>query len=70
VDSFKAFNQEADAIDSHISSCRRLLPQFDQHLNPEELVSVLLILFLFVADVRGKKARVFVPGKPLQPSLK
>ena len=37
VDSYKAFTQEADAIDSHISSCRRLLPQFDQHLSPEEL---------------------------------
>lgn len=37
MDSYKAFTQEADAIDSHISSCRRLLPQFDQHLNPEEL---------------------------------
>lgn len=37
VDSYKTFTQEADAIDSHLSSCRRLLPQFDQHLNPEEL---------------------------------
>ena len=37
VDSYKTFTQEADAIDSHISSCRRLLPRFDQHLNPEEL---------------------------------
>lgn len=37
VDGYKTFTQEADAIDSHISSCRRLLPQFDQHLNPEEL---------------------------------
>jgi hypothetical protein len=37
VDSFKAFSQEADAIDSHIGSCRRLLPEFDKHLNSEEL---------------------------------
>ena len=37
VDSFKQFTQEADAIDSHIASCRRLLPEFDKHLNSEEL---------------------------------
>jgi hypothetical protein len=37
VDSFKTFTQEADAIDSHLSSCRRLLPEFAQHLNSEEL---------------------------------
>jgi hypothetical protein len=31
------FTQEADAIDRHISSCRRLLPEFDKHFNSEEL---------------------------------
>ena len=32
---FKKFNQEAGAIESHISSCKRLLPEFNQRPNEE-----------------------------------
>ena len=34
---YKVFCQEARAIESHISSCNRLLPNFESHLNDEEL---------------------------------
>ena len=34
---FKKFNQEAGAIESHISSCKRLLPEFNQRPTEEEL---------------------------------
>ena len=37
VSEFRRFNQEADAIERHISSCRRMLPEVTQRLNDEEL---------------------------------
>jgi len=37
VDKYRSFNQEADAIDSHISSCRRLLPEFSKQPTNDEL---------------------------------
>ena len=37
VAKFKKFNHEADAIESHISSCRRLLPEFTTRTTEEEL---------------------------------
>lgn len=37
VAEFRRFNQEADAIERHISSCRRILPDVSQRLNDEEL---------------------------------
>ena len=35
---FKKFNQEAGAIESHVSSCRRLLPEFNHR--PSEEVTI------------------------------
>ena len=37
VSDFRRFNQEADAIERHISSCHRMLPELTQRLNDEEL---------------------------------
>ena len=37
VSEFRRFNQEADAIERHISSCHRMLPELTQRLNDEEL---------------------------------
>ena len=47
VSEFRKFNQEADSIDRHISSCRRMLPELSQRLNDEELDDMIKVLQSF-----------------------
>ena len=44
VSEFRRFNQEASAIERHISSCRRMLPELSQRLNDEELDDMIKVL--------------------------
>ena len=48
VSDFRKFNQEADSIARHISSCRRMLPELSQRLNDEELDDMIKVWRIFL----------------------
>lgn len=56
---YKVFSQEARAIETHISSCNRLLPSFESsHLSEEELDDTTKRQFLLSAMVESYEERV------------
>lgn len=55
---YKVFSQEARAIESHISSCNRLLPNFESHLNDEELDDMTKRQTLLAAMIENYEDRV------------
>lgn len=58
VTQYKQFAQEAGAIESHTSSCKRLLPNSECHLNEEELDDMTKRQTLLAAMIESYEERV------------
>ena len=58
IDQYKVFSQESRGIESHISSCKRLLFNFDTNLNEEELDDMTKRHNLLAAMIESYEERV------------
>lgn len=58
IDEYKRFSQESRAIESHISSCKRLLSGFQNNLNEEELEDMTKRLTLLSSMIENTEERV------------
>ena len=58
IDQYKLFSQESRAIESHISSCKRLLFNVDSNLSEEELNDMSKRYNLLAAMIESYEERV------------